>query len=450
MTGMLEATPTPPDTEPVPQPAPAAVAGLDNATGHKNMLQLIELRWMAAAGQVMTINAVHYVYGIQLPLNAMFAVLGCLLLFNLASFIRWRTHRTVSNQELFSALLVDVAILTAQLYLSGGVTNPFVYLYLLQVILGAVLLKPWSTWTIVGVTSGCLVGLALVSRPLILPPGHGFDGGIFSPYIQGMLVCFTLNAALLVTFITRINRNLRERDQHLADLRQRTAEEDNIVRMGLLASGAAHELGTPLATLSVILGDWQHMAPFTEEPELLQEISEMQIQLQRCKSIVSGILLSLGEARGESSEATTIATFLDDLVDEWRATRPAITLVYRNYFGEDLPMVADSVFQQMLYNLLDNAQEASPQWVSLEAEHIGDDLQLTVSDQGRGFSAEMIKQLGKPYQSSKGRPGAGLGLFLVVNVVRTLGGKVQALNRPLGGASVVVTLPLRAITITDN
>src|SRR5439155_26688172 len=132
-------------------------------------------------------------------------------------------------------------------------------------------------------------------------------------YVAGLLLCFVIDAALLVIFIGRINRNLRQRDASLAGLRQRAAEEEHIVRMGLLASGAAHELGTPLATLSVIVGDWARMGPFAAEPELRDEIQEMQEQLQRCKSIVSGILLSAGEARGESPVHTTLHAFLDGL-----------------------------------------------------------------------------------------------------------------------------------------
>src|SRR4029077_14698827 len=101
------------------------------------------------------------------------------------------------------------------------------------------------------------------------------------PYIQGLLLCFALNAALLVIFITRINRNLRARDARLADLRERASEEEHIVRMGLLASGAAHELGTPLSTLSVILGDWRRMPAIAADPQMLEEIEEMQAQVQR-------------------------------------------------------------------------------------------------------------------------------------------------------------------------
>jgi two-component system sensor histidine kinase RegB len=421
---------------------------VDDGTGLKNMQQLIQLRWIAVVGQVATIGVVYFGFGIRLPLQQMMGALACLVAFNIASLLRWRTHRGVSNGELFVALLVDVAVLTVQLYLSGGATNPFVFLYLLQVILAAVLLEPWSTWTMVAITSCCIAGLALLARPLTLP--LDYERGIASSYVDGLLICFTLNAALLAIFIKRINRNLRARDARLADLRQRAAEEEHIVRMGLLASGAAHELGTPLATLSVILGDWRRMPVFTQNPELLQEVREMQAQLQRCKSIVSGILLSAGEARGESLAKTTVSTFLLQLAEEWRTTRPVEDFTYENRLGADLPMVSDSALKQMICNVLDNALEASPHSVRLHVERNEDSLILTVGDKGPGFSSAMLSEFGKPYQSSKGRPGGGLGLFLVVNVARTLGGTVAAKNLAEGGACVTLTLPLSAITLNEE
>src|SRR5580765_5114228 len=137
----------------------------------------------------------------------MLKVLACLIAFNIASQLRWHERRVASNGELFLALLVDVGILTAQLYLSGGTANPFAFLFLLQVILSAVLLETWSTWTIVAVTSACLAGLSLFSEPLaLLPPDRGTS--LSSLYVEGLLICFVLNAALLVFFVTRIGRNL--------------------------------------------------------------------------------------------------------------------------------------------------------------------------------------------------------------------------------------------------
>ncbi|HWW72180.1 MAG TPA: ATP-binding protein [Duganella sp.] len=436
---------------PVVEPLAAVKASantITHAAGHKNMQQLIQLRWIAVIGQITTIAAASQLLDVQLPMPAMLNVLACLIAFNIASTLRWQENQFVSNNELLLALTVDVASLTAQLYLSGGATNPFVFLYLLHVILGAVLLEAWSTWTIVAVTGACIAWLALFSEPLRLPQDH--ERGILSLYVQGMLVCFILDAALLVVFISRITRNMRTTAARLAALHQRAAEEEHIIRMGLLASGAAHELGTPLATLAVILGDWKHMPEFKGNPVLLEEIAEMQTQLKRCKSIVSGILLSAGETRGESSAATTINTFLDEVVAEWRIGRPVVAFEFENRIHPDLPVVSDSTLKQMICNVLDNALEASPLWLRMEASREDDALVLQVTDAGPGFAEAMLAQFGKPYNSSKGRPGGGLGLFLVVNVARTLGGAVTASNLEQGGAMVRLTLPLSAIEIKSE
>ena len=423
-------------------------ASVEHAASRINMVQLIQLRWFAVVGQISTIAFVSMGLRIPLPTVQLLMVLACLIAFNLGSQLRWQEGSPVSNQELFLALLVDVASLTAMLYFSGGAANPFAFLYLLQVILSALLLEVWSTWIIVALTGACLAGLSAWSEPLTLPPDY--ELGFFSLYVQGMIICFILNATLLVVFITRINANLRTADALLADLRQRAVEEEHIIRMGLLASGAAHELGTPLATLSVILGDWRRMPEFRRSPELQEEITEMESQLQRCKAIVSGILLSSGEARGESSGRTTIRTFLDTLAEEWRTSRPVQDFDYQNRLVQDMPVVFDLTLKQMIFNVLDNALEASPGWVAMEAGREDDTLVLSVADAGPGFTPDMLAHFGQPYHSTKDQPGHGLGLFLVVNVSRALGGTVSAGNRREGGALVRITLPLAAVTLVDG
>jgi two-component system sensor histidine kinase RegB len=144
---------------------------------------------------------------------------------------------------------------------------------------------------------------------------------------------------------------------------------------------------------------------------------------------------------------TTVKTFLDELVREWRVSRSATTLAYENAFGADVPIVSDSALKQVIFNVLDNALEASPGWVRLAVAREDDVLLLRISDAGPGFAPEMLAQFGKPYQSSKGRLGGGLGLFLVVNVARKLGGFVSASNPPEGGALVTLNLPLTTLTI---
>lgn len=427
------------------------LASMGQTAGQQNLMQLVQLRWLAVFGQVMTIALTSSLFGLHLPMQEMFVIVGCLVLLNLFSLMRPRLHGEVRNSDLFAGLLLDVAALTGLLYLSGGATNPFVFLYLLQVTLGAVLLEAWSTWTLVAITSLCFAGLTQWYLPL-----QGLEHEqLFELHVLGMLICFVLDVALLVVFMTRIHSNLRRRDARLADLRQQAAEEEHIVRMGLLASGAAHELGTPLATLSVILGDWKRMPQFREDPELLQEIVDMEGEVRRCKAIVTGILMSAGEARGGALELTTAASFLDELVGEWCNTRPSVQLDYRidDRSGSrwmKVPIVSDSALKQIICNVLDNAADASPAWVGLSATCTDGQLTLTVQDRGPGFAPEMLDRIGKPYQSSKGRAGGGLGLFLVVNVLRKLGGQVGAENLPEGGARVSLQLPLSALAIGEK
>lgn len=434
-------------------PAPPAVPPPDT-TDKKNLLLLVQLRWIAAAGQVATILVVHHGMGVDLPLGPMAAVVLFLVGLNAVSLLRHRRQARVTNAELFLELLLDVAALTVQLHLSGGATNPFVSLYILQVILGAVLLDAWSAWVLVAVTGGGFVLLTISYHPIDLPHAHG--GDLFNLHIQGMLLCFLLAAGLLVFFVARIQANLRARDAHLADLRQRVAEEDHIVRMGLLASGAAHELGTPLATLSVILGDWGRMPAIRDDADLAFDLAEMQGQVDRCKAIVSGILMSSGEARAEGTLRTTVNAFLDGLVAEWRSTRAPAGFDYANRFEPDAAIVSDVALKQIIVNVLDNAVEASPDRVAVTAERAGGELVLRVRDHGPGFDPAMLDGLGKPYRSTKGRPGGGLGLFLVVNVLRKLGGGVRVENLGdgngpdgdgRGGARVTLTLPLAALSV---
>ncbi|MXP65048.1 HAMP domain-containing histidine kinase [Roseomonas sp. M0104] len=409
------------------------------------MLQLIQLRWLAAVGQVITIGFVQLVLEVDLPLLPMAAVVVALALLNLLSLLRLRLRAPVGQAELFVVLLLDVAALTVQLYLSGGVTNPFISLFLLQVTMAAVLLQIRWAWAMAAITTLCFLGLSLAHRPLVLPSALSADP--FRLHLQGLLVCFILDAALLVVFVTRVSGNLRARDARLADLRRQAVEEEHIVRMGLLASGAAHELGTPLATMSVILGDWRHMPALRDSPDLQDDIEEMQVQLRRCKEIISGILLSAGEARGEAAAVTTLDAFLEGLVQEWSALRPRARISLENNLGGQVPIVADPTLKQVLFNLFNNAQEAFASRICLSAARDGATLILEVRDNGVGFAPEMLAQFGNPYRSTKARQGRGLGLFLVVNVVRKLGGRVAAHNRPEGGATVTLSLPLGSIAI---
>ena len=418
-----------------------SVAVMD--AGRRNMLLLIQLRWMAAGGQLITIAVVYALMGIGIPLLSLLIVPALLVAINLASLPLLRRRTAVTNAELTVALLVDVAALAWQLHQSGGLANPFASLFLLQVVIGALLLRPASAWAVMAAALLALGVVAVHAQPLVLP--DPYRQAPFALYLRGSLVSFALIAVLLVAFVTRMARNLRARDAALAAARQRAAEEDHIVRMGLLASGAAHELGTPLASLSVLVGDWRRMPALAKDRELQEDLADMEAAVQRCKAIVSGILMSAGEARGEAPRVTTIRAFLDGLVTDARAIHRADAFHFDDRTGADLRIVSDPALRQVIANVIDNAADVSPDWIRLSAVLEEDRLVIEVADRGPGFPPDMLAAFGQPYRSTKAAPGRGLGLFLLVNVVRKLGGDAIAANRAEGGACVRIRLPIDAL-----
>jgi len=406
--------------------------------GGENMRQLIQLRWIAVAGQVLAILVAHFALGVRLPLLPMLVVAAGLAGANLLFTLGLRRVR-IAGAEFLLALLIDMAALTAQLYLSGGADNPFVSLYLLQVALGAILLPPALVAPLV---AACCVAYAYLSvRHLPLRVPGTLSSALPDLLLVGQVASFVMVAGLLVLFITRVSRNLRARDAYVAELAQRAAEEDGIVRMGLFASGAAHELSTPLSTLSVLVADWQRDRRIAADDGLREELAEARAEIERCKQIVSNILHSAGEARGEAMDSTDVAELLARIGADWREAHPVSSLAYANEGLQGARVAAEPALRQAIWSLLENAADVSPDALSLTAERAGREVAICVRDAGPGFREDQLAKVGKLYQSTKG-PGHGLGLFLAVNVARRLGGRLAAANLQPRGAEVRMVLPL--------
>lgn len=223
-------------------------------------------------GQVAVILFVNFFLKISLPLTEMFLVLAALSLASFFSFFK----KNISEKTIFIELIFDVIALTAQLYFSGGASNPFISLFLLQVIIGAILLEAIYAWLIAALTIACYFWLGSNDQEHL----HHFH-----LHLQGMLISYVLAVILLLVFITKISKNLRQRDQ--------------MIRMAMLATSAAHELGTPLSTISVIVGDWKKM---NLDKNLLKDVSLIESQLTRCKKIISSILSDSGSKRVEEAK----------------------------------------------------------------------------------------------------------------------------------------------------
>jgi two-component system sensor histidine kinase RegB len=201
-----------------------------------------------------------------------------------------------------------------------------------------------------------------------------------------------------------------------------------------------------------MLGDWRREPAIATSPALLADLDDMRTEVTRCKDILSQVLLASGEVRGMGPVRTTLKTFLSGIVGDWRG-KTQVAAAYEHLMTSDPRIVADKALAQTITNLLDNALEAGGRTIALCAWWDGDRLVLSVRDDGRGFAPAILDGLGKPYMSTKTRRGAGLGLFLAVNVLRTLGGTVSARNREGGeggGGEVTLTLPIAAISIPEE
>ncbi len=367
----------------------------------------------------------------------MFSVLLLLVIVNCVSFYRYKFQENISDKSLFIELLFDVAALTAQLYFSGGISNPFISLFLLQVIIGAILLRRIYAWLIAGITIFCYVWLSFNYQEL-----HAFhhheSGEFFNLHLHGMLISYVFAAILLLIFVTKIIKNLREGDEKINLLKRQSLEKEQVIRMGLLATGAAHELGTPLSTISVILGDWKEM---NLKKDLFEDVEVIETQLARCKKILSEILSSSGKERFEQATIAPVKEVFDELIKEWTESRKPENLIYNFEGKSDKKILLDDILTQAFFNIFDNALEESPAFISVSVLVTEDNIVVSVEDQGKGFDKEIIKQIGKPNLTTKNS--SGLGLFLALNTLHRIGGDLKIENLSPGGAKVLVTIPLK-------
>lgn len=408
----------------------------DQNCDKKNLLQLIYLRLIAIFGQAIVILFVYQILHIELPLVSMFSVILLLAIITFISFYRYRSRSKISSLGLFIELIFDVVALTAQLYLSGGISNPFISLFLLQVIIGAVLLRPFHAWMIALVTIICYIWLSFNYQELHAFHHHAGDS-LFNLHLHGMLISYIFATILLLIFITKIIENLNERDRKINVLEKQSIKKEQVVRMGLLATGAAHELSTPLSTISVIIGDWNIM---NLDDDLKEDARLIESQIAHCKKILSQILLSSGKERVEEAKILPIKEAFEGLIKEWSNSRNTQILNY-NFIGEEeRKIILDDVLSQVFFNIFDNALAASPGFILAEISVNKNEVTVSVEDKGKGFSDKVLAEIGNINLSTKNS--SGLGLFLAINSLNRIGGKLEISNLADKGAKVLIKIPL--------
>jgi len=421
-----------------------AQQSISNAT-RLNMQRLMMLRGVVMACLSLVLLAL-YQASIPLPYAPLISAIASLGLFSLIAWWRLRKTTQTSQRELVLQLLGDIAALSLLFYFSGGYSNPFIWMYLLPITVAAVALRAAYAWLIAGLSITCYTLLMFYHVPLSHLHMHTHGDAKLDIHLVGMWIGFVVSSVIVAIFIARIGQNLRDYDKKIAEVREKALESERMLALGTLATSAAHELGTPLATMAIVSKELTQ--EYTNQPELLAQLNILQKQVSRCKEILSGITRNAGQARADAGQGLPLREFLQDAIQRWRDTRPATELIVTmpNNMVDPI-IVMDRTLTQAIQNMLDNAADESPERVLFNAEWNDKVLTIQIRDFGKGLSAETKKQLGTPFFTSKNEQGMGLGVYLTQTTLARYDGELSLNNHVEGGVLTMLNLPLRKITL---
>lgn len=453
-------------------------------TGHTQLRRLFWLRSVAIVAQCATLFLLYQLLSRDLSWLPMLIAIGFLAALNALSWWRLSLNYPVSASELLLQLVADVGVLTVLLYYAGGSTNPFVSLYLLPLVIAAATLPRMHTWAMAMLTLSCYSMLMFWYVPLPALGGHthhtaqavqqpitsldniaadsdyclthpddphpanthntspipnaGSDA--FNTHILGMWLGFVISVLVVAYFVVEMARAVRERDAQLNRVREETLRNERIVALGMQAAGAAHELGTPLSTLAVEIGELRHDA--SALPEWQKSLSLLDGQVRVCRTILDKLLANAQD--NITSTEQSLDQFLSDTLNEWQLLRPAAQYNYRASGAQPAPrMHIDPALRAALLNLLNNAADASPLGIEIIARWDSLRFTLRIHDHGPGLASAAAANIGTAFFTTK-ENGRGLGYFLANATLEKMGGTVRLFNREGGGATTEVTLPLVA------
>lgn len=408
----------------------------DGSSLRLNQRRAVILRWWLLAAIVTAVSAAPTFLDIALPRAPMFAVVVLMAGFN--GYVQWRARSAeqVGASEMFGQLCVDLTALTILLYLSGGAANPLISFLLVPVAVAALSLPGMLT----AVTA--LLAIALYSLLMwqFLPLSVGDAERAARLHLAGMWLTFVVSATMIAWFVARMTSSIRERDRRLAAASDQALRDERVVALGALAAGAAHELGTPLATIAVIVGELERDARL--DADARGDLTLVREQIALCKGIVSSMAARAGTPRPEQLQVQDASAWLRGVRERWQAMRPrsASRLTLEGDGGVPLIMT-EPTLEQALANLLNNAADASDAEIDIKVVWDATKVRIMIEDGGSGFPADVLHQAGRvPLPARSG--GAGIGLLLAFSAIERLGGHILLDNLPEGGGRISIELSI--------
>lgn len=427
-------------------------ASYPDETPRLNLQRLVYVRASAILGEGVALAVAVHALAMDLPLLPLLLTIALQLILTLATVLRLQRRWRVGSGEFLIQLCLDVVLLLALLYFSGGASNPFVSLLLLPLVAAATVLQRHQVWLMASlVVSG--YGLLMFQYEqadqmgAAMPMDHVMEGGAgnFNWHVTGMWFGFMLGVAVVLFFVLRMAESLRERDRVLAETRERVLRDEQLVALGTLAAGAAHELGTPLSTMAVLSKDLEH--EYADDVALAQRLTLLREQVDRCKQTLGMISASAGQLRAEGGGRIALDQFLARLMSDWCGRYNCAALDYRCSGDEPAPLIiSEQGLRQALITFLDNAADSSPGQVSMHCRWGGNHLAIEIGDRGPGLPPELLEQVGKVPFTTKPE-GHGLGLLLAHSIIQRLGGEVRFVPRAGGGTLVQVELNLERLLV---
>jgi two-component system sensor histidine kinase RegB len=415
-----------------------------DATSALNLRRLFILRNIAISFEVVVISLAYWVLDVPLPLFPLSVIIVVHCLINGFTFLRMKRPQSITSWEFFAQLVMDSLVLTAMLYFTGGSTNPFVSLFLLPLVTASIILPQGFAWAMAALTTSCYTLLMFFYRPL-LPHNNMQHMADFNLHVLGMWFGFLLSAGLIAFFLVRMANSLRERDRILTETREKTLRDQHLVALGTLATGAAHELGTPLTTMAVLASELKR--EHTDNADVVEKMDILRGQLDRCKHILSDITASTGQARAEGGNGLAVNNYIKDVVEDLETLRPEAKVSCELHGPQPAPnILADRTLTQALINVLNNAADASINDIDVEVDWDSETLTILVGDRGEEISPSVQAAAGTPFFTTK-PDGHGIGLYLAHAVIERFGGKLSLLNREGGGSQAIIKLPLSTIRV---
>jgi two-component system, sensor histidine kinase RegB len=411
--------------------------------GRINLSWIVHLHWWGILGQAVVVVGADAITGITLPVTTLAGLLVVEVVGNVA-LGAWARRVRVTDSAIAAVMLLDVVVLTVLIDLTGGASNPFSTLYLVNVALAAVLLPAGWSWALMAASLFAFGGL-FVHEHFVGPSHHVHmlmnPAEAMQSHLHGMWVAFALAAIFVVFFVQRVSGALLEREAELQQTRARAARREKLASLATLAAGAAHELGTPLSTIAVVAKELERS--LSEGPaDVRADLRLVREQVARCREILDRMAAHAGENVGESFARLTVAAWVDASLDGLRGRERVVVEPLAAPAAELIgpPRALGDALRGLLKNALQASGPSAP--VALRVAVRDGRVIATVQDRGPGMPPEVLSRVGEPFFTTKGPgEGMGLGLFLTRALAEQLGGEFHISSRPGSGTEASIYLP---------